>query len=186
MWIEYLTIYWLLLWSWYLLSCPPFCEEIMMRVDSPNFPQGNFPSWTRSYVARMRQHWNGHDTRMRGKFFKIHTTRASDTFRTRHGTTVGVFVLHRLEAIYDPLFRNFKYMRWACFTEGAYLLQNGNIRGNLVVALMNNFLSTNCDLGNLHITDVVEVAEIYAKHLKAEYVPFHWWGIWWSLLQRKS
>jgi len=42
-----------------------------------------------------------------------------------------------------------------------------------VVALMNNFLSTNCDLGNLHITDVVEVAEIYAKHLKAEYVPFH-------------
>jgi len=46
------------------------------------------------YVARTRQHWNGHDTRIRDKFFKIHTIRLSDTFRTRHGFMIRMSVLH--------------------------------------------------------------------------------------------
>jgi len=37
---------------------------------------------------------NGHDTRTHDKFLKIHMTCVSDTFRTRHGSMIGVSVLH--------------------------------------------------------------------------------------------
>ena len=37
-----------------------------------------------SYVVRTWQHWNGYDTWTHDKFFKVHATRVSDTFRTGH------------------------------------------------------------------------------------------------------
>jgi len=47
-----------------------------------------------SSVARTWQHWNEHDTRTRNEFLKIHMTRVSNTFLTRHGSMIGVSVLH--------------------------------------------------------------------------------------------
>ena len=47
-----------------------------------------------SYVARTWQHWNGHDTWIRGKFLKIHMIPVSDTFRTRHDSMIEVSVLY--------------------------------------------------------------------------------------------
>jgi len=36
--------------------------------------------------------------RTRDESLKIHMTRVSDMFLTRHGSMIGVFVLHRLES----------------------------------------------------------------------------------------
>jgi len=38
--------------------------------------------------------WNGHGTRTHDEFLKIHMTRVSDTFRTRHGSMIEVYVPH--------------------------------------------------------------------------------------------
>ena len=77
---------------------------------------------TTTYVARTKQHWNGHDTGTHDKFLKIHTTRVSDTFRTRHGFMIGMSVLHRLQQpqqIPYPIFFFLGSATWTLFFHSA-------------------------------------------------------------------
>jgi len=51
------------------------------------------------YVARTRQHWNRHDTRIHGRFLKhtrpVRPTCVLDIFRTWYDSIIGASVLHR-------------------------------------------------------------------------------------------
>jgi len=64
-----------------------------------------FDSVIQGYVARTRQHWNGHDTRTHDEFLKIHMTRVRHVCETRHGFMIGVSVLHRLKVAKLYVFR---------------------------------------------------------------------------------
>jgi len=87
---------------------------------------------TYNLCCMTRQRWNGHDTWTHGKFFKIHMTGVSDTFRTRHGSIIEVSVLHSLQHMPEEvhakeynrtvIYYFFSFLSFPFFFKGEYSL----------------------------------------------------------------